>query len=220
MIVISHLTIHSKSDASLFHFLDTNAVVTNLRLLQVDFKAEVAEGSWAGGVASYSYADSISHVYVSGSLSAGKSGFVGGIVANHNFRSDTAVIYACTTHVILQSGASSYVGGIVGYNLSKIEESLSAVTILGDKGSYVGGIAAYSAGRIFNSQSQGSVEGLDFTYVGGAVGYLSESKSTLEQVLSSADVKTGNNGYAGGLVGNSNGKIQHSQAQGRILGGV
>ncbi len=121
------------------------------------------------------------------------------------------------------------VGGLVGTNTGIITNSsvLSGVVYpRGFDSRHIGGLAGFNGnfngvytsytGRIQNSYSNATVGNLNTFYSGGLVG-VNEYGATIVNSSSSGDVYA--QGNAGGLVGTSAGKIDHSYATGNVYGG-
>ena len=109
------------------------------------------------------------------------------------------------------TGTSNYIGGLVGENSGTVETSYATGAVEGY--SYVGGLVGFnSSGTVETSYATGAVEG--YFYVGGLVGF--NSSGTVETSYATGTV-TGNSS-AGGLVGFNSGAVSHSYALGAVTG--
>jgi hypothetical protein len=124
--------------------------------------------------------------------------YVGGLVA---YSAGIGQLLRCqATGTITATG--DYIGGLVGYSNSEINQSFATVNITGDD--YVGGLVGYSVHRIANAYSMGNVTGDD--RVGGLVGR--QVGSTIDNSFSAGQVVGNTN--VGGLVGDNSGVISNS----------
>jgi len=125
--------------------------------------------------------------------------YVGGLVARSN---GTGVILRCQANGnIVATG--DYVGGLVGYSLWQISQSLATGNITGVD--YVGGLVGYSNnGSIADAYATGNVTGND--RVGGLVGR--QAGSTIDDSFSTGVVIGNTN--VGGLAGQNSGVVSNS----------
>ena len=131
----------------------------------------------------------IDNSYSTGAVS-GKS-YVGGL-AGENSGSGCTISNSYSTGEV--SGTDNYVGGLVGYNLGKIDNSYSMGAASGT--SSVGGLVGYNSygGTIDNSYSVGEVSGT--SNIGGLAGW---NSGTINNNYSTGEVSGTSN--VGGLVG-------------------
>ena len=177
--------------------------------------------AYVGGLVGYSLDDTITQSYALGEVHG--EYYVGGLVGIA-FNGTIAQSYA--TGNVTGSGAYSaygyhdysgnYVGGLVGGNYDRIEDSYASGAVNGS--AYVGGLAGKNSSTITNSHASGAVNGTD--YVGGLVG-----EHTLFTITGSyATGSVSGNEYVGGLVGSNYsestfiGSIAHSYATGTVDG--
>ncbi len=108
------------------------------------------------------------------------------------------------------SSASSYTGGLVGYNAGTVTSSFATGAVNGGDLD-VGGLAGYNAGTIGTSFATGAVStGTGAQYVGGLVG--DNATGTVTGSYATGSVTVGNASiYVGGLVG-ENGELGQSGA--------
>ena len=106
------------------------------------------------------------------------------------------------------------VGGLVGWNESKMNRSFADVSVIGGYEN-VGGLAGYHQGQIFDSYALGSVTGKNC--VGGLIGYsagpeIGLAKATITTSYAvGRTVATNNVGktYVAGIVGYNDGLVRH-----------
>ena len=98
----------------------------------------------------------------------GKGDNVGGMVG---IATGTSTLINCYSSVaVVVTGASQYVGGLIGYSEAAITHSYATGQIAADDAFFVGGLGGYQTGVILNCYAQGEVKGQ--SQVGGLIGYL------------------------------------------------
>ena len=102
------------------------------------------------------------------------------------------------------------IGGLVGNNLSTIEDSQASGTVSGEN--QIGGLVGLNNGHIERSMASGDVKGVE--YIGGLVGW--HLGNTIERSAASGYVD--GYSYVGGLVGATTGFIRDSEANGDVKG--
>lgn len=108
--------------------------------------------------------------------------YVGGIIAK---KTGTNTVSKLTSNVNILTN-SKYVGCVIGYNTSYVEQCISLGSIVGEviNGQCFGGIAGYSSGSISDCYNKGNISGelhedtengIGYNYVGGIVGRISSA---------------------------------------------
>ncbi len=209
----------------LFSYIDGEAVVKNLNIIDADVKGGSHTGILAGGsgfVDSYNDLDSqIINVYTSGSVEA--SFAVGGVVGtNYSLIEDSFFDGEVVGlgEEFENIGLIASAGGIAGQNRGgKIINSFASGKING-AGNNVGGLVGLNVlvneieGKILNCYSDAEVIGRQ--HVGGLVGH-AHLDSEIKNSYASGNV-TGEVGI-GGLVGlNNQGLIDNCYAEGNVSG--
>lgn len=218
-------TISNIYRCELFAALDTDGVLRNLGLLNIDIfiastpyggalvgynEGEVNNCYTQGGVVGNSGGlvgtnigsvnDSWSFVEVSGSYNIG--GLIGvnkGSVSNSNAQGNVAGVFC--------------VGGLAGINNGIISGSYATGSIEGSDTS-VGGLVGSNTGAISNSSATGNVNGT--SEVGGFVGLNGHAGTIINCFADGDTIGSGDN--VGGLVGQSVGAISYSSATGKVEG--
>jgi len=156
---IRNMTINRPSlDAvGLFGYIDNNAQLENIRLLDI----HVTGRSSIGGLAGWSYNGSIvDHSYVTGSISGTES--VGGLVGNNNSGN------VQNSYAAVNVNGNVYVGGLAGVNGGTIHGSYATGYVNGDE--RVGGLTGINNGGIIESSyATGNVSGTQ--YIAGLSGW-------------------------------------------------
>jgi len=189
---------------------------------------------YVGGLVGYnrgtvSYADSSSNVTGSdehvGGLVGWNEGTVessqstGNVKGNDNvgglvgFNYEKSTVKDCHSSGNVTSEEGSYIGGVVGWNEGKIEDSYSSSSVSGRLS--VGGLVGGNKfdGTVKKSYSTGNVSG--DTYVGGLVG---QNDNTVEESKFTGSVS--GNSRVGGLVGyNEGAAVSNSYSTGSVAGG-
>jgi len=107
---------------------------------------------------------------------------------------------------------NSKVGGLVGSNEGKVENSYSSGSVTGENST--GGLVGWNQGTILNSYATGSVSG--GSCMGGLVGY---NKGTEARVSGSNSTSTvSGDDYVAGLVGWNEGAVSDSYSAGSVNG--
>ena len=240
---IANLTIDDTSDTyvGLFGQIGVGGTVENLGLTG-DNVTGSAEGADVGGLAG-SNSGMIENAYATGTVIGGAdsadvgglAGFnegmietayatgtvtgnydVGGLVAANDGTIEDAYATGAVT-----GGAASYVGGLVGYNLtdSTIEDAYATGAVTGGAASYVGGLVGLADGTITYSYATGVVSGSG-EYVGGLVGENNADGKIEDAYATGAVSSSADNAEVGGLVGynNTDGTIEDAYATGAVSG--
>ncbi len=201
---ISNLFINlpTTNDVGLFGYT-SGATIENAGLLNVNITGQ----NNVGGLVGLENLSSIDNSYVTGSVSGSNSTGVGGLVGCNGNGGSIANSYANVN----VSGGANYVGGLIGWNTSGIDNSYSTGNVSGSY--YVGGLVGANYGSIANSYATGSISG---SYaIGGLIGY--NGNSSIDNSYANGSV-SGNNAV-GGLVGNNrSGSIANSYATGSVIG--
>ena len=107
------------------------------------------------------------------------------------------------------NGSDRHVGGLVGYNGGRVENSYATSKVNG--GDNVGGLIGANGGTVKNCTASGSVRGGQ--NVGGFIGY---NEVMVNNSYATCDVSGGN--YVGGFVGFNAGTVENSYATGDVTG--
>ncbi len=178
----------------LFSYIDGEAVVKNLNIIDADVTGRSHTGILAGGNGFDDTDSQIINVYTSGSVEA--SFAVGGVVG--------------TNYALVED--SSFDGTVVGVGLEFENTGMIAAT---------GGLVGQNrGGKIINSYTSGIVDG-EGIYVGGLVGLniqINEIGGNISNCFSDAEVIGEFN--VGGLVGHTHlgSEIKNSHASGSVTG--
>ena len=108
-------------------------------------------------------------------------------------------------------GQYTGIGGIAGVNAGSIQNSLPQKNAAVNGGQYVGGVAGINTGTVSRLNGSAAVRGM--TEVGGAVG---ENYGTVKAVTDLNATVTATGDYAGGLAGKNIGKLQTAAVSGRV----
>jgi filamentous hemagglutinin family protein len=175
-------------------------------------KGNASGANDVGGLVGYVVAASVTNSYAIGSVSGMSE--VGGLIGVNDYKSMMSSDHAAGA----VSGTANDVGGLVGLNSGTVSGSYGTGSVSG--ASYVGGLVGYnvsnsgSSPAISTSHATGVVSGTG-NYVGGLVGYNSVGTTV------SSDYATGKvtgASYAGGLVGYNTGTLNISYATGNVTG--
>ena len=168
----------------------------------------VSGKSYVGGLAGYRGNGTISHVYVTGSVS-GTGDNVGGLLGMNYSTIKNAYANASV------SGKSS-VGGLVGDGMASISNAYATGSVTGT-GDHVGGLVGLSRVSISNAYASASVSGNN--NVGGLVGN-NASSGRISNAYATGSVS--GNDKVGGLVGHLSGStntfITNAYATGSVSG--
>src|SRR6218665_2457859 len=166
--------------------------------------------SYATGSVSYSSSSSYSTSSVGGLVGRNKNSGNGSISISNSY---------ATGSVSYSSSSSSYVGGLVGYNIGSISNSYATGNVSGGS---AGGLVGSNGGSISNSYATGSVSTTTSSYssVGGLAGInsgsISNSYATGSVSFSSSSSSSYSTSSVGGLVGSNSGSISNSYATGSV----
>ena len=193
---IAHLYINRGDEffVGLLAFVDPNAQIQNIRLLDVNVKGDNQVGSLAG-----SNNGIIINVRVTGTVSAKTS--VGGLTG-HNAKQIISS-FANVTVTASQNSAGGLVGGNSITNrgsVAFISESVASGNVMGDQ--FVGGLSGRNWGNIINSYATGSATGRDS--VGGLIG-LCNTNCIIANTYATGTVM--GTSTVGGLVGDHSGLV-------------
>ena len=167
----------SSSDyQSFIGFTNTNTVIKNLGLLNVNFT-----GHWhVGGLVACPAFSTISKCFTTGSVS-GSDNFVGGLFGySHITNTDNCY----TTASVTGTGIADYIGGAIGYlNGGTLVKSYSTGAVIGTS-SNVGGLVSYGSGTVTGSfwDTQSS---------GKATSFLGTAKTSAEMKTNSTFLSAG-----------------------------
>ena len=140
------------------------------------------------------------------------TGLVGGLVGT-NEATGSVRSSNHTTGSVSGSGASDYVGGLVGFNRGTVSDSYatSDISATGMPG-YVGGLVGNNFGTVNTSYAHGSVSG-----TGNAGGLVGGNSGTVSISYAAGSV-SGTGDYVGGFVGENYGTITDAYATGAVAG--
>ena len=176
----------------LFGYLDSNSVIRNVELVDVDVTGYHSVGSLAGANGGAIIGSS-----ASGDVS-GRNEQVGGLVGQNQ-----GVIEDSSANVDVVSGREQ-VGGLAGVNNgSGVIRGSSASGSVTSNSDSVGGLVGTNAGSIYGGSASGDVSGRN--YVGGLVGR-NNSSGIIRDSSASGDA-SGISSYVGKLVGRNEGVI-------------
>lgn len=157
---IKNLNINAENDTfvGLFRYIDTDGIVSNVRLID----SNITGGANVGSIAGINYG-TIKNVYNIGTVKGNRT--VGGIVGVNN----KSVFDAYNVSNV--SSKTGYVGGITGDNTGTINNANNKGTITSERGD-AGGIAGSNSpdGTISHTYNTGSVTGTRDA-IGGIVGF-------------------------------------------------
>lgn len=178
-------------------------------------------GEGFGGLVGYNYG-TVSNSYSTGGV--GGISYVGGLVG---LNEDT-VSNSHATGDVSGGDGSSYIGGLMGYNITVINSYATGSVVSGSGSSYIGGLVGNNGDTVSNSYATGSVmTGTSSSYVGGLAG--NNDNCTISNSYATGNVTGGaGSGYVGGLVGKNSydfngdagGWVINSYATGSVTGGV
>ena len=196
---LHHLTLEGANNVALFGLIETNGIVVNLGLEDVNVSGM---DDYVGSLAGVNQG-LIVHCYNTGSVSG--DNFIGGLVGGN--RGSLAACYS-----LASVEGKYYIGGLVGINREGgIGSCYSMSEVEGER--YVGGIAGYNTGIVMTSYSDSEVEGIHS--VGGLVGYhMWEGQIT--NCFTSGSVQGSQ--YVGGLAGSCASLVTHCYSQSRVQG--
>ncbi|WP_051453354.1 two-partner secretion domain-containing protein [Hydrogenovibrio kuenenii] len=207
---ISHLTINDSSSSAKGIFATTSgATIQNLGLANFNITGSANIGALVG----YAMSTTISNVHVSNTqITATGTANAGGIAGQAINNGKISHSYVDNT-VNISAPLASNVGGLVGNNASRINESYSQAQVKGKIS--VGGLIGKNANAIKNSYATGSVNSTN-GYVGGLVGLNVRSSDwtttgSITNSYASGSVTSTATTYVGGLVGQlSQGTVSNS----------
>jgi hypothetical protein len=113
------------------------------------------------------------------------------------------------------TGGNQYVGGLVGWNQGTVSKSYSSSSVTGSN-KYVGGLAGWNQGTVSDCYSTGSVTGN--SSVGGLVGYNDREYYVGTVSNSTSTGSVSGNSSVGGLVGWNEGKVENSYSSSNVTG--
>ena len=193
--VISYLTVDGSYYCGMFGKINSDGIVTNLKVINLSVKGI----DYVGGLVGYQYGGIITNCYSSGVVSSVSNSysFAGGLVGNQREGVITNCYSTGTVSVSTTSDeANSFAGGLVGsqgWN-GTISNCYSSVEVVStsDLSSNAGGLVGSTGGTIFNCYSTGTVSSI--------------SKANSYAVDS----------CAGGLVGSTGGTIFNCYSTGTV----
>ena len=178
-------------------------------------------GEAFGGLVGYNYG-TVGNSYATGGV--GGISYVGGLVG---LNEDT-VSNSHATGDVNGGDGSSYIGGLMGYNISVSNSYATGNVVSGNGSSYVGGLVGNNGDTVSNSYATGSVvSGSSSNYVGGLAG--NNDNTTIINSYATGNVMGGaGSSYVGGLAGKNSfdfngaagGWIINSYATGSVTGGI
>ncbi|MES2025227.1 MAG: GLUG motif-containing protein [Pseudomonadota bacterium] len=188
---------------------DNNANITDSHASGNVTGLQDTYGGYVGGLIGLNGGD-ITRSYATGDVNGQASQYAGGLIGdNSGLITDS---YA-QGNVTGGSDIYDYAGGLVGRSTGRINGS-HAIGIV--TGYYAGGLVGSSSNRITDSYATGVVTGY---YAGGLVGYSTNRITGSYATGAVTGTTTGNqDGYTGGLVGQSDGNIINSYATGVVAG--
>ena len=173
------------------------------------------EGSGSiGGICGRNTEGRIENCSNSGDVSGDVSGTnVGGVVGYNTSINISSTVENC--HNIGEVSGNSYVGGVVGYNISSVTNCYNTGTVTGTD-DYVGGVVGDNSGSVKNCYNTGEVSGPNSgtsNYVGGVVG---DNSGSVTNCYNTGTV-TGTDDYVGGVVGgNDSGTVENCYNTGNV----
>ena len=153
----------------------------------------VEGNSWVGGLTGSNEGE-VTKSFASGDVK-GTSGRIGGLVAQNSSNGEITDSYAS--------------GDVEGGNM--VDDNLVG-------GNLVGGLVGDNAGKVEDSNARGSVTAAGGN-IGGLVGRNEGTNAQITDSYASGDVKGGNSDLVGGLVGDNAGKVEGSNARGSVTEG-
>lgn len=135
-----------------------------------------------------------------------------------------AVIQNLAVEVVFENANAKLAGGIAAINEGKIINctvSGSIASTMEQNDVYLGGVVAQNSGTIQNTTSSVNISisiAPKFYYIGG-VAALNNNGGTIADTENSGEIEISSSaeGYVGGIVGQSNSKVEHSLNKGSII---
>jgi len=201
---ISNISVNNTSSccvAGLFQSL-SQAYIMDLHLQNVS----VVSIAGAAGLAYESFAY-IRNSTVTGSVTGGASGDVGGLIAD-----DYGLLQYDSSAVAVSGGSNPTavnVGGFAGVEFGAIEQSFATGNVsAGDGSGNIGGLVglASEGGAVQDSYATGAVTGGAGLTVGGFFGKNAHTGGGIETSYSTGAVSGGNGSIVGGFIGENDGR--------------
>ncbi len=217
---ISKLTIATNStnqDEAMFARLGAGGTIEDLRLSDVSIHNGSGQTTDTAALAVLS-SGAIRNVSVSGQVSSGGNGSVGGLVAVN----EGSITNSSSAASVSGTSDVTDLGGLVGINNGNVSNSSATGAVSSTAGLEAGGLVATNEGRIFRSFATGDVACGKYCDAGGLVGY-NNNGGNIDQTYATGDVSGGDGCEAGGLVGFSvfdftPNAIANSYATGAVTG--
>lgn len=221
---ISNLTINDSTESrvGLFNEFGTGSTARDVNITNATITASDPDGAGAGVLAATANASSLSHVAVTGSITAlNKHSGAGGLI---DVSATGTLIDNCHAAVTITVGDYSGAGGLmaeVSDTQGTISQSDASGNVSGGYLSRVGGLVGFAYGSILNSHATGDVSVGQAGLAGGLAAY---STWVVSRSYATGNVTASVIGgeQAGGLVGvqaSSNSSIiQESYATGTVSG--
>ena len=218
---ISNLSIDDSANGRVGLIASLTGTVGNLALLQVSVTAHKSfnnGGTSVGALAGYADSAHVTTIRSSGHVTGPTTAYAGGILGStlgvDEFTDNRS-------SAIISGGDYSRVGGLVGYYVgAAILQSDASGSVNSGLTSYAGGLVGYSNSFIYSSHATGSVTGGENATAGGLVGLFGGS-DTLKTSYATGNVMVAkvSHGVAGGLVGLlQSGTVLQSYATGSVQG--
>jgi len=197
-----------------------------------------------GGLAGFSTAPGhIANSVATGSVSAGKGSYVGGLIGLNNGAINNSAangqvngsgsdaiggLVGWNLHGTITGAkaggnvsdlASANVGGLIGNNYSgKVQQSEARSTVTGGANANIGGLVGHNHGELSNVAYYGNVYAGKNSLVGGLIGL--HTAGTIAAAQANSNVTGYNSASAGGLVGENRGMtLRNVKASGSVTGG-
>ncbi len=183
---IKNLYINSDMNVGLFGMIE-GATLDSIGIVD----CEIFGFNMIGGLIGESFNSTISHCYVTGSITS-ESETVGGLIAVNSESTVTSCFTSCTI-----KGGEGFVGGLVGENFDTPINYCHSSSMVYGKGQDIGGLIGMNGNSdLTNCFSSGLVSSED-TNIGGLVG--TNARSNISNCYTSCDVY--GYAYVGGLIG-------------------
>ena len=184
----------------LFGYLNKNASISNVSLLNVNING----GSCVGSLVGFNNEGSIICCHMAGNVVG--QGDVGGLVGKGG-----SLIQECSAIGNVVSNGN-YIGGLIGGMGGKVINCYTNTNVSG--GQIIGGLAGFSGGQLENCSAMGDVNG-NYNYIGGLIGWGWDCN--VNNCYAMGEV--GGKEYTGGLIGFLiDGMINNSFSTGNVSG--
>jgi hypothetical protein len=210
---LSNLTIAStQSDAKVGLFAElSNETVRDFVLSSASVSGAGSQNAseYVGALVGYGQNSTVSNVTVSSTVSAGTATnvYLGGVAGY--LTGGTLTDIAATANV--SGGVMS--GGVAGYSTATVTHATAAVTMT--LGTWLGGLIGENSGTVSLSSASGTIGAKTTTWIGGLIGF--NAGGTVSQCFATASATGGIDfSHVGGLIGNDEGTVENSYAEGAV----